>query len=76
MSLWGYIWACDPIGSFLFATGTLLLLLAFDWSGGAYHWSNIHVAVPIALGGALLIAFGLYGKHVSIRALTCQRAIV
>ncbi|RFU31073.1 hypothetical protein B7463_g5235, partial [Scytalidium lignicola] len=60
MSLWGYVWSCDPIGSLLFAGGTCLLLLAFDWSGGAYHWSDPHVAVNLGVGGALLIAFGLY----------------
>ena len=64
MSLWGYIWSCDPIGSLLFLPGATLTLLAFDWSGGAYHWSNIHVAVPLSLGCSLLIAFCLYGEFV------------
>jgi len=34
--------------------------LAFDWSGGSYPWSNVHVAVPIAVGGALLVLFCFY----------------
>jgi hypothetical protein len=54
------IWACDPIGSVLFIGGSLLLLLAFDWSSGSYPWSNIHVAIPIAIGGASLILFCFY----------------
>lgn len=62
MSLKGYIWACDPIGSFMFITSATLLLLALDWAGGAYAWSDIHVAIPLSLGCALLVAFGLYGK--------------
>lgn len=66
MSLKGYIWACDPIGSSLFITSATLLLLALDWAGGAYAWSNIHVAVPLSLGCALLLAFGLYGSWISL----------
>ena len=61
-SLWSYIWLCDPIGSLLFMGGALLTLLAFDWSGGAYHWHDTHVAVPLALGLSLLIVFCLYGE--------------
>lgn len=60
MPLRDIFWACDPIGSFLFIGGSLLLLLGFDWSGGSYPWGNTHVAVPIAVGGALLILFCIY----------------
>ncbi|KAI1390477.1 MFS general substrate transporter [Hypoxylon trugodes] len=60
MSLKDYIWACDPIGSTLFVSSTTLLLLALDWAGGAYTWSSPHVAVPLSLGLALLVGFGLY----------------
>jgi hypothetical protein len=65
MSLWGYIWSCDPIGSLLYVCGALLTLLGFDWSGGAYHWSSTHVAIPVALGLSLLAIFGLYGQLLS-----------
>jgi hypothetical protein len=61
MSLWGYVWSCDPIGSLLFIPGATLTLLAFDWSGGAYHWSNTHVAVSLGIGCSLLVTFCLYG---------------
>lgn len=36
MSLKGYIWAIDPIGSLLFAASAALMLLGLDWAGGAY----------------------------------------
>jgi hypothetical protein len=62
MSLREYIWACDPIGSLLFIGSTTILLLAFDWAGGAYGWSDPHVAVPLILGLVMLVLFGLYGK--------------
>ncbi|KAI0202473.1 major facilitator superfamily domain-containing protein [Astrocystis sublimbata] len=54
------IWACDPIGSLLYIGSATLLLLALDWTGGAYTWSNPHVAVPLSLGLVLLVAFAGY----------------
>ncbi|KUJ11263.1 MFS general substrate transporter [Mollisia scopiformis] len=59
MTLKEIVWACDPIGSALFIEGSLLLLLAFDWSS-AYPWGNVHVAIPIAIGGASLLLFCFY----------------
>jgi len=60
MSIKEYIWAMDPIGSFLFVTGCTLMLLGLDWTGGAYPWKSTHVAVPIGVGGLLFIAFCIY----------------
>lgn len=63
MRLSEYIWACDPIGSLLFICSATLLLLALDWAGGSYAWSDAHVAAPLAVGLAFLLAFSLYGKQ-------------
>ncbi|KAI0847180.1 MFS general substrate transporter [Daldinia vernicosa] len=60
MSLWDYIWACDPIGSVLFVGSATLMLLGLDWAGGAYAWSNPHVAVSVGLGLTLLVSFAMY----------------
>ncbi|KAI5865223.1 MFS general substrate transporter [Durotheca rogersii] len=60
MSFKEYVWACDPIGSVLFVSSATLMLLGLDWAGGAYPWSDPHVAVPVALGLALLVVFSLY----------------
>lgn len=65
MSIKHYIWACDPIGSVLFVCSATLLLLALDWAGGAYTWSDPHVAAPLATGLALLVIFGAYGESLS-----------
>ncbi|KAI1076662.1 MFS general substrate transporter [Whalleya microplaca] len=60
MALRDYVWACDPVGSMLYVASATLMLLALDWAGGAYAWSDPHVAVPLSLGLALLVAFGVY----------------
>ena len=62
MSLKGYVWACDPIGSVLFITSATLMLLALDWASGAYAWHDPHVAAPLGIGCVLLLAFALYGE--------------
>lgn len=61
MSLKQYVWACDPIGSSLFISACTLLLLALDWAGGAYAWSDAHVAAPLGIGFGFLALFCLYG---------------
>lgn len=63
MSLKGYVWACDPIRSLLFITACTLLLLALDWAGGAYYWSDPHVAAPLGIGFGFLALFCGYGEH-------------
>ncbi|KAK3330722.1 major facilitator superfamily domain-containing protein [Apodospora peruviana] len=60
MSLKEMIWAIDPIGSLLFIFGATLILLALDWAGGAYSWSDAHVAAPLTIGLVLLVTFCLY----------------
>ncbi|KAF2474092.1 MFS general substrate transporter [Lindgomyces ingoldianus] len=60
MSLKELAWECDPFGSFFFISSSALLLLAFDWAGGTYHWKDPHVAAPLGLGCALMVCFILY----------------
>ncbi|KAK5055378.1 hypothetical protein LTR84_013128 [Exophiala bonariae] len=60
LSLKEIIWACDPIGSSLFIVATTLLLLALDWAGGAYEWSDAHVAAPLGIGFGFLVLFCAY----------------
>ncbi len=65
MSFKQLVWACDPIGSFLFIAACTLLLLALDWAGGAYAWSDVHVAAPLGLGLGFLALFCAYGEWLS-----------
>jgi hypothetical protein len=65
MSFKQLVWACDPIGSFLFITACTTLLLALDWAGGAYAWSDVHVAAPLGIGFGFLALFCAYGEWLS-----------
>ncbi|KAI6800267.1 aldolase [Hortaea werneckii] len=60
LALQDLFWAIDPIGSFLFVTAATLMLLALDWGGGAYPWSDAHVAAPLGIGLGMLLLFSLY----------------
>ncbi|KAH9882713.1 hypothetical protein J1614_000078 [Plenodomus biglobosus] len=55
-----WTWACDPIGSLLLIGSATLMLLALNWAGGAYKWSNPHVCANLVVGIVLFIAFCLY----------------
>lgn len=55
-----YVWSIDPIGSLLFVSGGALVILALDWTGGTYAWSDAHVGAPLGIGLGLLVAFCLY----------------
>ena len=66
-----FLWSLDPIGSALFVAGATLTLLALDWTGGSYAWSDAHVDAPLAVGLVLLILFCLYGKKENKTILRC-----
>ncbi|KAF1828734.1 MFS general substrate transporter [Decorospora gaudefroyi] len=55
-----WTWACDPIGCFLLVSSALLMLLALNWAGGRYPWSDPHVCATLTVGIVLLFAFGFY----------------
>lgn len=63
MSVKKIIWAIDPIGSVTFVVSATLMLLSLDWAGGAYTWSNAHVAAPLSIGLVFLVVFCLYGMQ-------------
>lgn len=61
MSFKEWVWACDPIGSLLLVAAATLMLLALNWAGGAYPWSDPHVCANLTVGIVLFITFCLYG---------------
>ncbi|KAI9689822.1 MAG: hypothetical protein M1822_009704, partial [Bathelium mastoideum] len=47
----------DPIGTAVFLPGIVCILLALQWGGTTYPWSNAHVVALLVLGVVLIIAF-------------------
>ena len=47
----------DPIGSILFMPAIICLLLALQWGGTKYPWSNGRIIALLVLAGLLLVSF-------------------
>lgn len=47
----------DPIGTFFFLPGIISLLLALQWGGGTYAWSNWRIPLLFVIAGILLGIF-------------------
>lgn len=47
----------DPIGTALFLPGVICLLLALQWGGSVYAWSNARIITLLVLSGVLGTAF-------------------
>ncbi|KAH9214781.1 major facilitator superfamily domain-containing protein [Leptodontidium sp. 2 PMI_412] len=54
------IWSCDPIGSLTLIAGTTLVIMALNWAGGTYAWSNVRVVSCLVTGAVLLLVFSVY----------------
>lgn len=51
------IWKLDPFGSLVFLPGIVCLLLALQWGGTTYAWSNARIIVLFILAAILLSLF-------------------
>jgi hypothetical protein len=51
------LWALDPIGTLFFLPAMVCLLLALQWGGTTYSWSNGRIIALLVLFGVLTIAF-------------------
>lgn len=51
------MWQLDPIGTCLFLPSVICLLLALQWGGSTYSWSNARIIVLLILFGLLQILF-------------------
>jgi hypothetical protein len=49
----------DPIGTIFFLPGIVCLLLALEWGGAKYAWSNTRIVVLFVLFGLLIVSFGI-----------------
>ena len=49
----------DPLGTFFFLPSIVCLLLALQWGGVTYSWSNARIVALLVLGGVRFVAFVL-----------------
>lgn len=56
-SFWSQLQQFDIIGTIVFIASVVCLLLALQWGGSAYEWSNGRIIALFTLFGALMIAF-------------------
>ncbi|ROT38299.1 MFS general substrate transporter [Sodiomyces alkalinus F11] len=58
----------DYVGLVLFLGGFLILLLGISWGGVVYPWHSPNVIATIAVGGAAMVAFGLWEAFAKLEA--------
>ncbi|KAJ2972132.1 hypothetical protein NUW58_g9247 [Xylaria curta] len=56
-TIWEQIRRLDPLGTFLFIPSIVSLLIALQWGGSTYAWSNWRIIVLFGFFGILLIGF-------------------
>lgn len=49
----------DPVGTFFFLPCVICLLLALQWGGVTYNWSNARIIVLLILAGVLFVVFAV-----------------
>lgn len=54
---WGKVQQLDPIGNLVFFPGIICLVLALQWGGTKYAWSDARIIVLLVLCGLLVSAF-------------------
>ncbi|KAH7032387.1 major facilitator superfamily transporter [Macrophomina phaseolina] len=57
LSLKDKLMQLDPLGNLCFVPGMVCLLIALQWGGSTYPWSNVRIIVLLVLAFLLLIAF-------------------
>ncbi|RDW58281.1 putative HC-toxin efflux carrier TOXA [Coleophoma crateriformis] len=51
------LWKFDPVGNIVLAPGLICLLLALQWGGTKYPWSDTRCIALLVVGSVLLLAF-------------------
>ncbi|KAK6364531.1 hypothetical protein LTS17_012154 [Exophiala oligosperma] len=54
-----YVLRFDPIGTILFPPSIICLLLALQWGGTTYKWSDGRIIALLLMFGILLLGFGI-----------------
>ncbi|OGM43338.1 hypothetical protein ABOM_008732 [Aspergillus bombycis] len=58
-SFWSLLWSLDPIGFMLFVPSIICVLLALQWGGTTYPWSNGRIIALFVVFGLALIGFAV-----------------
>ncbi|CAK7224010.1 hypothetical protein SBRCBS47491_005403 [Sporothrix bragantina] len=66
-SKWAQIKEIDSVGFFLYASGLVVMLLGFVWSTGTAGWNTPRAYAPVAVGSAVIIAFGFWEAYSSAK---------
>lgn len=53
----------DWLGMALFVTGCTIFSLPLSWAGSLYAWSSWKTILPLVIGVAVLVVFGVYEKR-------------
>ncbi|KAF7558973.1 hypothetical protein G7046_g5179 [Stylonectria norvegica] len=59
VSITEHIKRLDPLGTFFFVPSMVCLILALQWGGSKYEWSNWRLIVLFVMFGLTFIAFGI-----------------
>lgn len=54
---WDWVNQFDPIGTILLVAGTICLLIALQWGGSQYPWSDSRQIVLLTVFGVVIIAW-------------------
>lgn len=57
--VWQHVMRLDPIGTLFFIPSVVSLLLALQWGGSTYDWSDWRIILLLVVFGAGFIAFAI-----------------
>ena len=66
----------DPVGTFFFLPCIICLLLALQWGGVTYSWSNARIIILLVLAGVLFVVFLLVQRWKGDNATVPGRILV
>ncbi|KAJ5425435.1 MFS general substrate transporter [Penicillium sp. CMV-2018d] len=66
-TFWEAVRSFDWMGSTIGVAATVAFLIPISWGGTMFAWASWHTLVPLLVGAAGLVAFGLYEYRLSLR---------
>lgn len=74
------LWSLDPFGQVLFLPSIICILIALQWAGTTYAWSNARIIVLIVIFAILFVAFIINELRMGSKAtippgVACKRTV-